>query len=545
MFGVPGGPTFVNPLASLRAAKRRGQKLIVVDPRRTETAAMADIHLQVAPGEDPTLLAGMLRVILDEGLADAEFCERWVSGLDDLHRAVRPFDLDHVARRTGVPQDDIVAAARMFAAGRRGSAMCGTGPNMAPRGTLLEGLVQTFNIVCGRFPREGERVQSPGGVIGLRAPSGPPRAQPNPPRPELLTNGQKARVRGLHTILGQAPTAALADEMLEPGEGQIRALVTVGGNPVLAWPDQIRAVRALEGLDTHVALDIRVSATARLAHYVIPSLLSLERPDVPTNVDTWFEDPYTMYTPTVLQPDAEMVDEAGLYVEIARRMGVTLELPGGHLTPEMRATPDELLELCYPHVRVPWEELRATEGGVLRPELTCTVEPAEPGCTARFDVAPDGLVADLAAVRDEDDAFGAIDGYDPQVHTHRMTSRRLKGVFNSSGRELESLRSKEGTSYAHAHPDDLARWGVQDGDLVEISSPRATIRTVVKAVSDLKPGTVSMAHAWGDLPGEAGPIADPHTVGDCTGRLSDAASGYDRVTGLPVMSAIPVSVRPA
>lgn len=545
MFGVPGGPTFVNPLASLRDAKKRGQKIIVIDPRRTETAAMADIHLQVTPGEDPTLLAGMLRVILDEGLVDAEFCERWVSGLDELHRAVRRFDLDHVARRTGVPEADIVAAARLFAAGPRGSAMCGTGPNMAPYGTLLEGLVQTFNIVCGRFPREGEQVQHPAGVIGLRPSTVPPRAQPNPPRPELLTNGPAARVRDLHTILGQAPTAALADEILEPGEGQIRALVTVGGNPVLAWPDQIRAVRALEALDTHVALDIRVSASARLAHYVIPSLLSLERPDVPTNVDTWFEQPYTMYTPTVLAPDAEMVDEAGLYIELARRMGVTLELPGGPVTPDDRLTPDELLERCYPYVRVPWEELRATAGGVLRPELTCTVEPAEEGCAARFDVAPDGLLTDLTAVRDSDDSYGSITGYDPQVHTHRMTSRRLKGVFNSSGRELESLRAKEGTSFAHAHPDDLARWGVQDGDLVEIASPRASIRTVVKAAPDVKPGTVSMAHAWGDLPGEAGPLADPRTLGDCTGRLSDAASGYDRVTGLPVMSAIPVAVRPA
>lgn len=544
MFAVPGGPTFVNPLASLRAAKKGGRKLIVIDPRRTETAAMADIHLQVTPGEDPTLLAGMLRVILDEGLVDAEFCERWVTGLDELHRAVRAFDLDHVSRRTGVPADDIVAAARLFAAGPRGSAMSGTGPNMAPYGTLLEGLVQTFNIICGRFPREGEQVQSPGGVLGVRGPATAPRAQVNPPRPELLTNGPAARVRDLHTILGQAPTAALADEIIEPGEGQIRALVTVGGNPVLAWPDQIRAVRALETLDTHVALDIRVSASARLAHYVIPSLLSLERPDVPTNVDTWFEQPYTIYTPTVLEPDAEMVDEAGLYIELARRMGVTLELPGGPITPDDRLTPDELLERCYPRVRVPWEELRATEGGVLRPELTRTVEPAEEGCTARFDVAPDGLTADLRVVRDSDDAYGRIDGYDPHVHTHRMTTRRLKSVFNSSGRELEPLRAKEGTSYAHAHPDDLATWGVADGDVVEIASPRSSIRTVVKAAADVKPGTVSMAHAWGDLPGEAGPVADPHTLGDCTGRLSDAGSGYDRVTGLPVMSAIPVTVRP-
>ena len=543
MFGIPGGPTFVNPLASLRAARKRGLKLIVVDPRRTETATMADLHLQVLPGEDPTLLAGMLRVILDEDRHDAEFCERWVDGLPELHRAVRGYDLEHVARRTGVPVDQIVAAARMFAAGPRGGAMCGTGPNMAPHGTLLETMVNVFNVVCGRFPREGERVQDPAGVLGLRAPTGAPRAQPNAPRPSLLTSGAKARVRDLHTILGQAPTAALADEILEPGEGRIRALVTVGGNPVLAWPDQLRTIKALESLDTHVALDIRLSASARLAHYVIPSQLSLERPDVPTNVDTWFEDPYTMYTPALLEPDSELVDEAGLYVEIARRMGVTLPLPGGDLAPDERATPDQVLERCYPHVRVPWPELRATEGARLRPELSRVVAPADPDCAARFDVTPEGLVAELGGIRDGVDTYDDLAGYDPQVHTHRLTSRRLKSVFNSSGREIEALRAKEGTAYAHAHPDDLARWGVRDGDVVEITSPRASLRTVVKAAPDVRPGTVSMAHAWGDLPGEAGPAADPRVLGDTTGRLSDAASGYDRITGLPVMSAIPISVR--
>ncbi len=545
MLGIPGGPTFVNPLASLRAAKKRGLQLIVVDPRRTETAAMADIHLQVTPGEDPTLLAGMLRVILDEGLADAEFCDRWVDGLDELHRAVRAFDLDHVERRCGVPADDVVRAARMFASARRGSATCGTGPNMAPHGTLMEHLVASFNVVCGRFPRAGEQVQNTTGVLGLTGPEAAPKAQVKAPRPDLLTSGPAARVRGLHTIVGQAPTAALPDEILEPGTGRVRALLTVGGNPVLAWPDQVKTVRALEALDLHVALDIRVSATARLADYVIPSQLSLERPDVPTNVDRWFEDPYVMYTPAVLPPDPALVDEAGLYVELARRLGVTLALPGGDLRPDDRATPDELLELSYPFSRVPWAELRERRGGELREELTLTVAPADEDARDRFAVAPDGLAAELDGIRHEIDPYHELRGYDPEVHTARMTSRRLKGVFNSSGREIERLRAKEGTSYAHAHPSDLERWGVEDGDLVDITSPRSTVRTVIRAAPDVKPGAVSMAHSWGDLPGEHGPRPDPRVLGDTTGRLSDNASLYDPITGLPVMSAIPVSVRPA
>ena len=242
LLGYPGGPTAVDPIVTVHEAKKRGWKLIVIDPRRTEMATSADLFLQVRPGEDPTLLAGLLRVILDEGRNDAEFCARWVRGLDDLHAAVRRFDVDHVAGQTGVDRDDIVLAARMFADGPRGSATCGTGPNMAPHGGLTEHLVTCLNTVCGRYPREGEVLANPGGILGWKKPWAPPKAQAVSPIPAALTSGEPARVRGLHTLIGEGPTAALPDEILEPGEGQIRALLTVGGNPVLAWPDQVKTV---------------------------------------------------------------------------------------------------------------------------------------------------------------------------------------------------------------------------------------------------------------------------------------------------------------
>jgi anaerobic selenocysteine-containing dehydrogenase len=557
MFGYPGGPTFVNPLASLRAAKKRGLELIVIDPRRTETAAMADIHLQVIPGEDPALLGAMLKVILDEGLTDQQFCDRWVEGLDELHATLAAFDLEWASARCGVAVDDIVAAARLFAKGPasldrsdpnrrvKGYAISGTGPNMAPHGTLMEHLVACFNVIGGRYPREGETVQCPTGILSLNERPRAPKAQVNPPRPEMLTSGLKARVRNLHTIAGQAPTSALADEILLPGEGQVRALLTVGGNPVLAWPDQQNVIAALNDLEVHVALDIRVSATARLADYVIPSVLSLERPDVPTNVDRWFEQPYVMYTPTIVEPDPEMVDEAGLYVELAKRMGLTLELPGGEITPEMTPTPDDLLELSYPHARVPWAELRAMDGAELRDTLTMVVEPADENASARFNVRPDGLLDELRTIRSSATSFETLTNFDPKVHTHRMASRRLKAVFNSSGRELEVLRKKETTSYAHMHPSELLTLGLTDGDLVEITSTRATVRVPVKAAPDVRVGTISMAHSWGDLPGDHGPGSQPHVLGDTTGKLTDVDSAYDPITGLPLMSAIPVSIRRA
>jgi anaerobic selenocysteine-containing dehydrogenase len=551
MFGYPGGPTFVNPLAALRDAKKRGLKLIVIDPRRTETAAMADIHLQVIPGEDPTLLAAMLKVILDENLTDREFCDRWVGGLEEFHAAVGEFDLEAASIRCGVPADDIAAAARLFAKGPngasgqrvRGFAISGTGPNMAPHGTLMEHLVSCFNVVGGRYPREGESVQCPTGILSLNERPRAPKAQVNPPRPEMLTSGPKARIRNLHTIAGQAPTSALADEILKPGEGKVRALLTVGGNPVLAWPDQQTVIAALNDLDLHVALDIRVSATARLANYVIPSKLSLERPDVPTNVDRWYEDPYVMYTPTIIEPDPELVDEAGLYVELARRMGLDLELAGGTITPSDTPTPDDLLELSYPYARVAWSDLRASDGASIHEDLRMVVEPADADASGRFNLTPDGVIEELAEIRSSLSSFESLTGFDAKLFTHRMASRRLKSVFNSSGRELEALRKKETTSYAHMHPSELEALGVTDGDLVEITSTRSTVRVPIKGAPDVRVGTISMAHSWGDLPGDFGPGSQPHVLGDTTGRLTDADSAFDPITGLPLMSAIPVMIR--
>ncbi len=545
MFSQAGGPTFINPLAALKQAKKRGHKLIVIDPRRTETAVLADIHLQITPGEDPALLGAMIKVILDEGRNDVEFCDRWVDGLDRLHDAVADFDLEWAAARAGVAADDIVTAARMFADGGRGTAMCGTGPNMAPHGTLLEHLVQSFNVIGGRYAREGESVQCPTGVLSLGEKPRPPKAQVNAPRPEMLTNGAAARVKGLHSILGQGPTAALADEILLPGEGQVRALFTVGGNPVVAWPDQTTVVRALESLDLHVVLDIMMSATARLADYVIPSKLSLERPDVPTNIDRWFEDPYVMYTDAVLEADDELVDEAGLFIELAKRMGLTLDLPGGAVSPGEDLSPNELLERSYPHVRVPWAQMRAQNGAVVHEDLRMTVLAPDDDATSRFQLTPDGVADELRTIRSSTNSYETLDGFDPALHTHRMASRRLKGVLNSTGRELEVLRTKEKTSYAHVHPLDLALWNAVDGDLLDVTSTRGSLRVVAKSAPDVKQGTVSMAHAWGDLPGDRGPASDPYTLGDTTGRLTDNGSAYDPITGLPLMSAIPVSIRKA
>jgi anaerobic selenocysteine-containing dehydrogenase len=181
-------------------------------------------------------------------------------------------------------------------------------------------------------------------------------------------------------------------------------------------------------------------------------------------------------------------------------------------------------------------------GGTIFPEYVTTVLPAEEGHGARFEMVPDGIAEELREVVSESTSAAVIKGFDPEVHTFRMSTRRLKSVFNSSGREVEKLRAREGMNFAHMNPDDLVELGIADGATIEVSSPRGSIRTIAKAADDVRRGTVSMAHAWGGLPDTPSDLA---TFGSTTGALIDLQSGYDEITGIPVMSAIPVAVRAA
>ena len=340
-YGPIGGLQGTNPFVVMRRRKAEGMKLIVIDPRRTELASFADIHLQVRPGEDPTLLAGMIRIVLEEGLQDHEFCERWVSQLDELAASVDEFTLDVVAERCQLEPDDILAATRMFATGPRGTAGTGTGPNMASRSSLTEHLVVVLNTILGRVNREGDLIEN--GL--LLYPDVPHRAQVTAPRSPA--NGPPSRIRGLRGYRGEMPTAALAEEILTPGEGRIRALIVSGGNPAVAFPDQELTLAALADLELLVVIDHRMTPTAEFAHYVVAPTLSLERADVPHLMDRWFRQPYTNYTEPVVERDGDVLNEWEVFWELASRLGSTMPLPGGSPDMSVRPDTDEIIDRAY------------------------------------------------------------------------------------------------------------------------------------------------------------------------------------------------------
>jgi anaerobic selenocysteine-containing dehydrogenase len=539
-YGPAGGLQGTNPFVALRRARDRGLALIVIDPRRTELARAADVWLQVQPGEDPTLLAGMIRHILAGGLHDESFCRSHVDHVDELAAAVDPFTPDYVATRARVPADDVVRAAELFAAGPRGAAGTGTGPNMAPHSMLTEHLTLTLNVLCGRVRQPGDTLE--GGAF--LTPGDTRRAQVIPPGDPAP--GAAHRVRGLTGMPGEMLTNALADEILEPGDGQVRALIVSGGNPVVAFPDQAKTERALDALELLVVIDPRLTATAERADFVIAPRLELERADVPHIMDGRLPAPYTNYTPAVVTTDDDLLTEWEVFAGIAARNGTEIDLPGGpipHADGALAADLDDdaVLDLVYGSARLPMAEIRRHRG-VIHEDRRVTVVAGDPGADARFAVAPDDVVAELAAVRSEETGAETLAGYRDADLPFRLVSRRMKHVINSLGRELPGLAAVGTTNPAFLHPDDLDALGVADGDLVRIESLHGAVTGVAVAAPDVKPGVVSMSHAWG------GASTDPDDVrlqGVPTNRLVANDDGWDPITGMAVQSAVPVRVAPA
>ena len=530
-YAPAGGLQGTNPFVRLRRAKERGMKLIVIDPRRSELASFADLWLPVKPGEDPTLLAGLINVILQENLHDKDFCDRWVDQLDVLRSAVAPFNPEMVATRCEVEAADVLTAARMFAAGPRGTAGTGTGPNMAAHSTLMEHLALTLNAICGRVNREGDVLESGNFLY----PGDTRRAQviaPSDPAP-----GTPHRVRGLKGMPGEMLTNALAEEILEPGEGKVRCLFVCGGNPVVAFPDQLKTIAAMKDLELLVVIDHRMTPTAELAHYVIPPRLELERADVPTVMDRRFASAYVSYTPAVLQADGDLLSEWEVFAGLAQRLGTRIPLPRGDLPLDGSANDDMVLDYAFAKSRLPMSEIRAKRS-TIHEELAIKVVAADPDASARFAVAPPDVVEEISVVLSEKTGAEVIDGFDPTKFPFRLISRRLKHVLNSLGREIPGLARVGTTNAAYMNPLDMRDLSLSDGELVRITSPSGEVVGVAEGSDTIKRGVISMSHSWG------GSITDEDVRlhGTPTNRLCTVDSGRDPINGMAIQSAIPIAV---
>ncbi len=521
-----------SPSHRIDQAKRGGMKIIVLDPRRSEVARKADIHLQARPGEDAPVLAAMIKVILDRGLHDREYVEAHLSGVEALHAAVSGFDPATAERRSGVPKEKIEEAAVTFATARTGGAISGTGLHMAAHHNLATQLVMTLNGLCGRYDRPGGMTRSEGPLGHVFTEDSQPIQTGEPPR---------SRIRGIQGVPGvfgayhELPTSTLADEILTPGDGQVRALIVNGGNPALVFAEAKRAQRALESLELLVVIDLFRSATARFADYVFAARHPFERPDVAKMMDTGYPFPFGHYTPALVEGPEHTIEEWQVFWGLARRLDLPLRV--GSLTAKDSPTTDELLDAMYRHARVPLDELRKHPSGIATGERTMQAGGVVPNMIGhpdkRMAAGHPAVLEELAQIQIE--AAPAAD----EPYPFRMITYRMAEVYCTQGQNLPSLASKRPYNPVLMHPTAMRERGLADGDTVLVESRHGRVEGTVEASEDVGERTIAFAFGWGD-PGDPRPAREK---GSNVQELTCADEGYDDVTGLALQSAIPVDVR--
>lgn len=549
LVSMSGGIPHTNPGRHLTDALQRGMQLIVIDPRRSETARRAQLHLQPRPGADIPILAAMLQFIIDNALYDTDFVTDNVAGLAALRSALAVYTPEKVTALSGLDYEQIIEAARIFATAGSGVATAGTGPNMSGNTTLLEYLVLCLNTLCGRWLRAGEQVAEPATLSEFVQPV----AQAQPPSPEFAYGfGEQLRVRNLTNTAAGLPTAALPDEILLPGKDRVRALISHGGNPVSVWPDQVKTIEAMRALDLSVQIDLTMSTTAREADYVIAVRHPLEMPGI-TLTHEFMNSyapgfgttaPWAQYTPAVVEPpkESDLLEDWQFFYRLAQRMDLSLEatpilwhgvsgIQPWTVDMENEPTTDDIFNFVTQAGRIPLEEVKQHPAGAIFSEPAVVVAPKEEGWEGKLDVGNGEMMSLLES---------AVHTGDPdETYPLRLVSRRQINVLNSTWHDIPGQVRGRHYNPCFMHPSDMEEQGISNGDGITLVSARGRVSAVATADKNLRRGVVSMSHGWGGLPEHD---HDFRSTGSNTGKLIANDAHYERFTGLPRMSNIPVAV---
>jgi anaerobic selenocysteine-containing dehydrogenase len=482
----------------LKGIRERGGRFVLIDPRRTETAAWADEHHFIRPGGDAALALAMLHVIFEEGLADDEALARTATGADALRKIAAPFSPERVAAAVGIEAGVIRGLATEFARAPSAVAYSRVGVCQNELGATATWLIEALNVVTGNFDRPGGAMFSKPAIdLGALA-----------HRVGAVPSGKsRTRVRGLPGVAGMLPAAAMAEEMETPGEGQIRALVTLAGNPVLSVPGGERLDKALAGLDFMVSVDIYLNETTRHAHVVLPPRSSLERGHYDVvfnalavrNTAKWSE-PVLPATPDS-RDDWDILYELALRIA-ARRKGKAAEAAAKLALrlgpPSSERVIDALIRIGpYGDRFLPFggglnlAKLRASPHGVDLGPLVPMARERVRKPSGKVDLVPAPLTADVGRVVTWIDAAG--------VHGRglSMIGRRHVRSNNSWMHNLRSLVKGPDRATLQMHPDDAGRLGLAGGASVRVKSRAGAVTARLEVTADVMPGIVSLPHGFG------------------------------------------------
>ena len=527
---------------AIREARKRGMKLIVVDPRITETARNADIHLQINPGDDAMLFAGLIHLCIKNDWYNKAFCERYTCQFDELARAVEPFTRGLVAQRLGLEEAKLEEVARVFGTAERASCGSGTGSNMSRNSNLSVQMLEAFNAICGGFRKPGDEVPNPGLLSG----GVPPVFSIIPANRTWEAEPKAVSDSSIGQTYGEFPTGILADEITSNSPDRIRALFVLGGNPVMAMGDPEKTVPAFESLDLLITVDPRMTDTARLSHYVVAPALPYERHDVTMINDTSYHRPFAQYAPPALTPPPGVLPDWELIWGIAKRLGYQLELkpaifgasfsslPDGYkLDMENKPQAEHLIEEMCNQSLVSFDELKAHPSGYAPEIEPVVIREPEQDDGARLSLMPDDVAAELAAELEERRQGGDF----PLL----LSTRRLLETMNGSFRDAGKTRKRYVVNPLFMHPDDIEAYSLEGAEQVIVESRFGKVTAALRKDPTMKPGVVALTHMWGSALEEA-----PNTpLGSYTGRLVSLREGLQTINAMPRYSGVEVSVTAA
>ena len=548
----------------LRALRKRGGKLVVIDPARTRTAELADQHIAIRPGTDPALMLAIVHVLFDEGLVDLGTLADLVNGVDEVRAVAADFGPETVADYCGVAPDDIRALAREIAAAPTAAVYGRIGTSTVEFGTLGSWLVDVINVLTGNLDR-------PGGAmfpLGATAPA---------PRPPKQGRGFRigrwhSRVSGYPEALSEFPAAALAEEIDTPGDGQIRAMITIAGNPVLSAPDGDRLDRALDSVEFMVSVDPYLNETTRHADVILPPPPPSQSAHYDFALNNLAVRNNARYSPPVLpangRPDEpEILSRIALLLMgidaeptavddqvIAMTLGketadsdspvagrdvaeLTAMLPPG---PGYERRLDMMLRLgAYGDAfgarpaGLTLQKLKENPHGVdlgpLQPRVTEVLRTP----TGRVELAPPPLIEDAARLSE---------ALDRRADRFVLIGRRHLRSNNSWMHNVPALAGGSNRCTLRIHPDDAEELGLTDTAVVK--GPGGELLAPVEITDGMRRGVVSLPHGWGHDRGGTGLQVAARDPGVNVNQLN-AGNLLDRLSGTAVLNGIPVDIAPA
>lgn len=579
-----------NPLASngslctapdfpgrLRRIRERGGQVIVVDPRRSETAAMADRHLAIRPGGDAYFLAAVARDLISRGLADPGRAGRFASGLDELDGLLAPFSPAAVAERTGLGADDITRTATELAGASSAAVYGRIGTTCQEFGTLTSWLIDVVNLLTGNLDREG-------GALFPTGAAGQPSTKGEPGRGRGFRLGSaRSRVSGTASCFGEFPVTVLPEEIETAGEGQVRALVTVAGNPVSSNPNSGRLDAAFASLDFMVSVDPYINETTRHADVILPPPSPLQKPHYDLALLNFAVRNVANYSPPVLPLADGQMDEGRILLRLA---AIFAGLPAtGEAADEAADQLDDLAAHALADAAV--RDTNGPVGGHRAEELLQQASDTR-GPERLLDIAlrtgpfgdgfgenPDGI--SLTALRARPHGIdlgplqadrlpgilrtpsGTIEVLNDLLRTdlQRMTAglaepapamvlvgRRHVRSNNSWMHNVRVLTKGQNRCTLQIHPDDAARLGIADGSPARVTSRVGEVVIDAECTEVVRPGVVSIPHGFGqNTEGVRLRVASEYR-GVNTNLLTDEYR-RDPISGNIALNGVPVTVAPA